>query len=401
MRRKKKADKNKDARIEYINNLNKECVGNVAQNDVLTIQTMSLRNFERLQKKIADLLLCKLLNNQSLSETITRITTSYPRPKATKVNASKFRKRMMQYRINQTAFIYTGKNAMAGGQGIVKRGFITPLMTNPVYGVKDLFSEKYDNASYSAQRETKYNQMVRQTGPASFWFKLRNKANPTIVYPWIDSIPLRKVTTEDLQNFSFASRLECLISAFTDLDTLHKRFRIHGDAHPGNLIFNKKGKTLRLIDFGTVHKVATGGNFARYPEYMDPRLDGAFPNKQAYDMFTMGYAVAYMFPEILEVCTPFLNKIFLSNSPYYVYKLKDSDLTVEEQAIMFLIDALTEERPKDRPTCEQVINYCKSLLAHKNLNAETLQKILDDTINHKQITVEDILCGSKRALKFA
>src|SRR3990167_2643691 len=109
MRRKKKADKNKDARIEYINNLNKECVGNVAQNDVLTIQTMSLRNFERLQKKIADLLLCKLLNNQSLSETITRITTSYPRPKATKVNASKFRKRMMQYRINQTAFIYTGK----------------------------------------------------------------------------------------------------------------------------------------------------------------------------------------------------------------------------------------------------------------------------------------------------
>lgn len=53
-----------------------------------------------------------------------------------------------------------------------------------------------------------------------------------------------------------------MLSLFSALEALHACGIIHRDIKPSNVLFNRKTKSLKLIDFGLSHKVSTGINLS-------------------------------------------------------------------------------------------------------------------------------------------
>lgn len=405
-----KNDRNPSSeRLQYIEQLNKKMgMHNLPKHLKNTLSGMSESKIKRLQHVTNSLEKAGKLNLHTLSAAVDRVNLHTPVVAESSVTHRKINSNHIKVTLHPKFSFFMHlkeENKMAGGQGSVIKAYASKKLKDPVYAIKCI-SRKNEDESSNVAREAKYNLLANQDPKHTFWFK--EGSNSYVVYPWKHGIPM--LDYDSFEKLSFEAVVRCIISLARDFNQLHKRNLLHGDAYPQNILFHHKTKTLRLIDYGSTQKVRSKKShfFVNY-HYIQSDVE---PYKIADDMYSFGYAVALLRPALFQINETILTQIGgmlepilpttwkeVFFAPYYVNQSRTFELTVHEKAIVKLVEALMAERPKDRCTSEQVIQYGESLLLHKDeLNDDVLEKILGETINRKELTTEDILRGSKRAL---
>jgi hypothetical protein len=138
------------------------------------------------------------------------------------------------------------------------------------------------------------------------------------------------------------------------------------------------------------------------------------PKKLSSDMFSMGYILCCLFPELLDIGVKMEQRLIVEKGalmvatvaipPYMTRKIITDHLTPAENAVHALYDAMMEASAEDRCTSEQALQFCTEISARlqngNTLSAAELQNILGTTINRNTYSVEDALRDSVRPAKF-
>lgn len=347
--------------------------------------TWSDANIQRLHTMVSNLIETNLLTPQSFEQAVKRVAEKLPTiPESSMLKNSKKITRLPRSEMildNKTRFFTEHSNHYeSGGFGTVKKGFNSPDLDKPVYGIKKLNESGLIKAKQGAIREVKYHRLL---GRQAFYF---SKNRVTIVSEWQREKGLHHFNASELLQESFLKRLQCLSSGLSDLNTLHLHYRVHGDVKCQNFILDLKSTTMKLIDFGTSHKRGSSKSFGWTTEYGDPH---SFGDHFCKDLYAMGIITMHLFPEIYTV-TFDKGKANIT--------VNKSNFTIEEQTIVNLVNAMMHPDRRIRCTSEDALTFCNEIINHFNdLNTSVLEKISNSTINRSNTTVEDVLRDTKRA----
>lgn len=141
------------------------------------------------------------------------------------------------------------------------------------------------------------------------------------------------------------------------LDFIHKRFIVHLDVKPQNILLAQDG-SCRLADFGLSRKILPGETVQEIcgtPEYTAPEILNYNPITTAADIWSLG-AVLYV---MLTGCSPFagdtLQETYL-NVAKASLSFPDDDWSEHSPDSIELIENLCVEHPCDRLTAADVLN---------------------------------------------
>ena len=186
-------------------------------------------------------------------------------------------------------------------------------------------------------------------GRNAFWYKKIGKNERGKIYAaveWVSGKSLYSIGSNKFKKQAYLQRIHCLISAFEQMNKLHKVHQAHGDIHNGNWIVDFEKATMSLIDFGFSHRV--GDRVFTRPVYPEPgRIKTA---SIPHDIYSMGVSCASMFPELFLV----------SDNPK-VMQVKVVGLSAIEQAIVKLITALMNPSIDIRCTSEEALQFCQAI----------------------------------------
>ncbi|XP_037050081.1 serine/threonine-protein kinase/endoribonuclease IRE1-like [Bradysia coprophila] len=177
---------------------------------------------------------------------------------------------------------------------------------------------------------------------------------------------LRDMQTE---KFRKSDRLKFIKSICQAVHILHSEINIvHGKINPNNVLLwkNQDGSyTAKLADFG-ISKTFSDDcttidtNGTQNDEWMSPRFlrandcgDIKYKASAADDIFSLGMLIYYIYTN---------GKHPFGNPSWRIYSIRynriDSDDILEENfAFQNLMRAMTNRKPKERPTIQQVINH--------------------------------------------
>lgn len=357
-------------------------------------------NHERLSRIVDDLSKANLLDSSSFSKALKRITEKLPsivestavrksrhktkEPRSETILDSKISVFSEPDKKSQKALPLSG---LKGASAPVKRGFNTSQDKKPAYIIKTIgrdFVRRPKEDLREAQREVQYNRLFGR--PAFYFFKEKNK-NPRVVAEFEHGKEVSDHSKKEIQQASFKTRLRCIASGLSDLNTLHSHYRVHGDISQRNFMLNLEEGTMKLIDFGSSHKMGSSHLFETNPVYDDnTHLDNDFFR----DLYATGIVIMQLFPELYE-----LN--YDERSGLKINLLKKSDLTPIEQAVVNLVGSLMHSDLTKRCTSESALSYCNKIIANigqlDELDEKMLTEIVTSTINRSNQTVEDVLRG--------
>lgn len=262
----------------------------------------------------------------------------------------------------------------SGGLGTVKLG---RHHEDTFYAVKkNQFSIVRDEVLHVAKHEVRYANLA---GYESYYFIHHYRMY--VVTNWCngDSLAFYKDNPELKQQLlekPLILRIKALLGFLNQLHILHSKLRVHGDIKPENCIYRIAKDRLLLIDFGGAHNVASQKRYSYTREYTDLKS----LNLLAGDMFGVGHIMSALFPELVE--SEFDNILLRSMSHLQL--------------------ALFEPNAQYRCSCYIAIRYCQELIEKDNhLDQHGLEDLLQRTLNHDQMQLEDVLAMTHRPLKFA
>jgi serine/threonine protein kinase len=200
-----------------------------------------------------------------------------------------------------------------------------------------------------SKREVKCNRLL---GREAFFFQACDHVKMALA--WQPGATLYKLRAE-IHKFTFLQRLEWLVNLLQDLSNLHAQFVVHKDLHSGNVIIDLKNSEAAIIDFGMASKTGPG-----WLEMSSDMI--AFEVNIIRDLFQPEFALA--------------------SGQHF-------------KAINRLSTAV--HTPTACCTSEQALNYCR-LLVEKSpeLPDEEINAIAIRTLDRENLTVNDVLCGSRR-----
>jgi tRNA A-37 threonylcarbamoyl transferase component Bud32 len=280
-----------------------------------------------------------------------------------------------------------------------RRGYSDSHETSPVSVVKR-YRKSGLRMGYSpektAKREAKYLQITgRKT---AFWSK-DDDEYVYVISDWVRGKSMSDLII-DRYNFSHLSmnqRFNLLVSLFEDVKRLHDNNAVHRNINPENVMLSVTDKTMCLIEMDAAGKIGKQHlkDANRYRDIYSEKY-GAMS-----DMYSLGYIVAMMFPELFVI----QEEINSAISYKYVLQTKQSSLNNLEIAAALLRAALMHEVPGHRCTVNQALQFCKKIVEklgyEEQIAGADLFKILGDTINRKHFEVEDGFLGSSRPKYFA
>lgn len=236
-------------------------------------------------------------------------------------------------------------------------------------------AEALQHAGHEARREAKYHELL---GSQPRYFMRNNKYY--LVTTWRPGKDLYKLSERELSSVSIDTRLQCLASAFTDLSVFHKHNSIHGDIKPDNFIVDLNNGKMRLTDFGLSHSASTNKIHPVAASFCDGYT---FTSSYCDDIYSMGYVVAQMFPEIFSVLQ---NRIVTPKA--------GADNTLVGQALIALQSRLMSKDREGRCTADDAMRFTQALIDNSSgMNSDSLKSLITGTIARRQIVVDDVLQG--------
>lgn len=262
-----------------------------------------------------------------------------------------------------------------GAFGIVKRGYPSETSMQTKYSFKKFLMKNYKYTQNQAKREVKHNLLL---GRKAFY---TGDKKTYVIAEWQSGRALDLFDAWELQKVPFLTRLRCLRFGLHDLNSLHQHYRIHGDITCTNFILDLSKFALRLIDFGSSHRKGSSKVHNETMAYHDPCIE---KDHFCNDIYAMGFVIMYLFPEIYELT-------FIKKHTKINIKLKKFNFTIKEQAIVDLVKIMMSPNAKKRCSSEDALNYCDELINNfSNLDAPSLEKIMNTTISRSNITLEDV-----------
>lgn len=363
------------------------------------ILKLSARNMARLKKVTTKLYYQGGLNSHSFSTLVKQVSGKNPDIQPSKVETPPEAPAMcsvsgMTFHLHQTPLF-------TGGQGTIFGGYVSPaaaLPAAPDYCIKKFKTLDHDTALH----EAKYLVLIgRRTAIVT------ERNITSIVTEWQRGENLESLRMKiDFTTLPLARRIKWLASGLNDLNKMHAAFRIHADMKPLNFIVDMDTDQMKLIDMGAAQKINSPKDKVATPGFID--LKEGYPKKMASDMYSMGKIMSFMFPELYKWEIGFISiPMMVPNAPNieqkvaisYFTKIKTTNLTPIESALMQLVDAMMEATAEHRCTCEQALQFCNGLLqkiVNEQITPEELKDLLTTTINRKEFTVEDALRDSSR-----
>lgn len=350
---------------------------------------------------ISHLFQCELLTETSLQQVLARIEERLP-PVAKSHIVKKSRKVTHLERSevlldgNYGFFADHSQQYAKGAFGVVKKGYATVDSLEPTYAIKKIIEsgrEHYPSDAdlkKEAVREVTRNRLLGR--PSDYFSKPFHSPyrpyNYYVIAPWHSGENLGKCTAAALMQASYETRLQCLCQALLQLDTLHAHHRIHGDVKPSNVIIDLTLAFMKLCDFSGSIKFGSRHQ-ASYTEFFSE--GSRDPNHFYSDMYCMGVVVALLFPELYQDNWRGRQSFYFNERIAFTL-LKESNVTLIEQAIIKLVDSMMNPIAAARCTSESAYRYCQALVANlTHLDEAILQQITNTTINNPNITVEDVL----------
>ncbi|AUH71045.1 protein kinase domain-containing protein [Legionella sainthelensi] len=352
----------------------------VNQEEFDILFSLSDANLRRFYGVLTGLCTSELLDHQSFTKAWQRVTEKLP-PVSESIVTKKSKK---ETNTSRSAFLLDNKHSFfaehsdsyeSGGFGKVKKGYPFLDAGEPLYGIKKLNESDPNKAQKAAIREVKYHRLL---GREAFYFFQKGKAH--IVSEWQRELSLDHYHANELLQIPMEKRLRCLSSGLSDLNTLHQYYRIHGDVKCQNFILNLNKESMKLIDFGTSHKRGSTKSFGWTAVYSDPHT---FGDHFCKDLYAMGLVTMYLFPEIYSVS--------FENGKANI-TTHQSEITITEQAIVNLVQAMMHSEPHLRCTSEHALNYCNELINQFNqIDDSALEALTNSSINCAHSTLEDKL----------
>ncbi|HBD9376218.1 TPA: protein kinase family protein, partial [Legionella pneumophila] len=341
--------------------------------------SLSESNLQRLYGMVSRLITNKLLDQNSFEKAFQRVTAKLPSVLESTVSKNS-RKKTNVLRSEFTLdnkngfFIEHSKQYESGGFGKVKKGYSSPDSAEPIYGIKKLNESDPTKAQNAAIREVKYHRLL---GRQAFYFSRNGATN--IVSEWQREKSVDQYTSSELLQVPIQKRLHCLSSGLSDLNILHQYYRIHGDVKCQNFILNLNNASMKLIDFGTSHKRGSSKSFGWTTAYSEPHT---FGDRFCKDLYAMGIVTMYLFPEIYTVSFD-KDKANIS--------VKKTSFTIEEQAIVNLVNSMMHSDLNSRCTSEDALHYCNELINHfSQIDEELLGTIANSSISRVAPNVEQM-----------
>ncbi len=345
------------------------------------ITSLSARNIQRLNELISNFINSQLFDRDIFKEALERIAFNFPLVEEAAVMKNSRKKTGLsrsQLIINKQLEVFiehrAEKDYSKGGQGLVKEGYATLDSEDPIYLIKKLLKENRKTAC----REVNFHRLL---GRQAFYFSRGEKIS--IVTTWQRGRSLSSFSSTQLEEEPLNKRLSCLISGLSDLNVLHRHYRVHGDIKCDNFILNFKQVTMKLIDFGSSHKNGSTQCYAVTNQYCDLQAKLRASSSFYDDMYAMGIVTACLFPELFSV--------YFNKNDINVVLIKNSPLSLLEQALIALVRAMMRFNCKKRCTSENALDFCHELLVHfSRLNEGQLSELIASFIDPAVATKEDL-----------
>lgn len=361
-------------------------------------QVLEESDCHQLNEVIAELLKENLLNKNSLKSVLQRINIKIASPQASAVKKSNrhdTHQERSELRFDNDVSLFPdpekGKR-LSGGIGTVKaaRG-----SNDKTYAIKreiklaelkglnplNIFNVMLADSKHFIREAQNEVVCTRLTGRDAFWYMKATKTGHVkarAAIEWVEGTPLARVSTEKLKQTPYHIRVAWIASGLSDLNILHENHLIYGDLHDNNLIVNFANNTMKIIDFGSVHKLGQRAH-AKNPDYTEAGRKRS--DDMLHDSYIMGLISAQIFPELFRV----------SFEMPRVIQIKVANLTVIERAIVKLATAFMNPDIQARCTSEAALTYCNELMQYENLDQVALERIASTTIESPQSTVEKVL----------
>lgn len=340
---------------------------------------LSENNVKRISPLATNLAKHKLLNESALASALRRVQTKIFSPLEVGIAASILSDDQLKAQITLTDthsfWLHRDIQCFAqGGQGMVRQAYSSINDVEPAYCVKKIQSGIVADLKLAARREAKYHGLLSRysrffaEGPSAY-----------VVSSWQPGRALRHVSREELSLLPFDTRLKCIITALSDLNQLHSRYRTYNDIKPLNFILDVSGQALRLIDFGSVLKHGSTKRTMYTERYRDPVHKTGFLN----DTYGMGLIVGILFPDLFAAN-------FVSDPSQLLVNPKL--VAPQQQAIIKLVYALIDKDIEKRCTIADALNYSKGLMEKlPELVEANVDTLAASTIYRSNIMVEDVL----------
>lgn len=351
----------------------------LSQGNIQQLCVLSANNLKRISMLVDNLVKYDLLNNQSLKSSLQRILTNVAPPAETKifqVTVSDDQLKTQTTLTNGHSF-WMSRDATLfarGGQGTIRQAYLSSQDVEPAYCIKQIQSGIVPDLKEVARREAKNHGLFSRT---AYFFSDRGAA--FVVSSWQPGQALGRFSREQLLSLPFDTRLKCVITALSDLNQLHSRYRTYNDIKPLNFILDVPGQALRLIDFGSVLKKGSTKKTMYTELYRDPVHKTGFLN----DTYGMGLIIAVLFPELFA-------ENFISDSSQLL--INPNSASIEHKAIIKLVQALINKDIEKRCTIVDALNYSEWLMEKLlSLDEASLDDIALSTISRTNTIVEDVL----------
>ncbi|MFJ1268380.1 ankyrin repeat and protein kinase domain-containing protein [Legionella lytica] len=368
-----------DPLFTLISFLHHHAAGVLSSENVWQLCLLSENNVKRISLIVTNLAKHNLLNQSALASALRRVQTKIFSLLEVGIAESLVSDDQLKAQITLTDahsfWLHRDIQFFAqGGQGTIRQAYSSINDVEPAYCVKEIQSGIVADLKQAARREAKYH------GLFSRYSRFFTEGHSSyVVSSWQPGRALRHVSREELSLLPFDTRLKCIITALSNLNQLHSRYRTYNDIKPHNFILDVSGQALRLIDFGSVLKHGSTKRTMYTERYRDPVHKTGFLN----DTYGMGLIVAILFPDLFAAN-------FVSDPSALLVNPKS--VSPQHQAIIKLVYGLIDKDSEKRCTIADALNYSKCLMEKlPELDEASVEAIAISTIYRTNTILEDVL----------